>query len=224
VIQQQQQQQTNTAEDLARVPLEGSGGATHHVLQTVVIQQRNLQRQYEELQVQIHQMDQSNRVWMENKFRGLNNNIRRFGGTIQGGFTIQGNANTNRQQVQRPPELPNHPRGGRIWPKLSPNIKDLRVLWAEYEHGISGRKPARAWTREERGGGGDTKVKQTFYRRNNIWKIQKLLINKGYTVHSANALIEETYGASSSITSISKAIVQDRKQHRAHGGLHPKFR
>jgi len=115
-------------------------------------------------------------------------------------------------------------RRGRQWPKLAPNIKDLMVLWGEYQHGIAGRKPAKDWTREERGGGGDKKVKQTYYRRNCIWKIQKLLVHGGKTIHAANAAIEVTYGSGSSITAISAGIVRDRKVYQQHGGLHPNFR
>ena len=220
-----QRQQAGAADDEAQVPLDGSSGATNHVLQTLVCQQRNLQRQFEDLQTQMHQMDQSNRVHMENKFRAVNNNVRRFGGTIQSGLSRQDpqrQAQVQRAAAERAPGT--YVRHGRVWPKLSPNVKDLMVLWGEYEHGIAGGKPAKSWTREERGGGGNNKVKQTFYRRNNIWKIQKLLINKGHSVYDANAIIETTYGSGSSITAISAGIVRDRKVYHQHGGLHPNFR
>ena len=235
IMQHQPQEEGGTlADNLARVPVEGGGGAaSQHILQTVVVQQRNLQRQLEQMQVAMHNMDQNNRVYMENKFRLLNNNIRRFGGTIQGGLVRQ---DPNRQAevrqerreagagrfTQQPANPFNHRR--RQWPKLSPNIKDLNLLWGEYQHGLVGQKPTKDWTREERGGGGDSKVKQTYYRRNTIWKIQQHLINKGMNIHAANTLIESTYGRGTSVTNISKGIVRDRKTYRAQGGLHPNLR
>ena len=98
------------------------------------------------------------------------------------------------------------------------------TLWNEWEYGIGGRKPAKAWTSVERGAGGNTKVKQMFHRRHNVWRIQQLLVNKNRSIGSANALIERTYGSNLSITDISKAIVRDRKQFKDHLGLHPNFR
>jgi len=219
---------SNTGDALARVPADSAGGgngAMQHVLQTVVLQQRNLQQQMDDMRVTVHQNDQANRVWMENKFRLLNDNVRRFGGATQGGLARQDSrrqAEVRRSVAEGPPV--NYLQRGRQWPKLAPNIKDLMVLWGEYEHGIAGRKAAKDWTREERGGGGDKKVKQTFYRRNCIWKMQRHLINKGKSIHAANAVIATTYGSGTSITNISASIVRDRKTCKAHGGLHPNFR
>jgi hypothetical protein len=91
-------------------------------------------------------------------------------------------------------------------------------LWTEYEFGIGGRKPAKNWTAAERG---NQKQKQTYYRRNCIWKIQLHLINKGHRIEAANAIIRSTYGERTSITNISKLIVRDRSEYKANGGLHP---
>jgi len=81
----------HTGDALARVPADvgGGNGATQHVLQTVVIQQRNLLQQMNDLRVAVHQNDAATRVWMENKFRNINDNIRRFGGTMQGSLIRQ---------------------------------------------------------------------------------------------------------------------------------------
>ena len=84
-----------------------------------------------------------------------------------------------------------------------------------------GQKPGKAWTREERG---NRAQKQTYYRQNCIWKIQVHLMNKGYRIEAANALIRRTYGETTSITNIAIAIVADRKTYKHHGGLHPNFR
>ena len=225
------QEGRNVADSLAQIPASGGTTATQHVLKTLVLQQRLLQRQQQELENRISNVDASNRAWLENRFRQLNGNIRRFGGTIQGGLVRQ---DPNRQaEVRRATaEVPleedrqgayQH-RGRRLWPRLAPNIKDLMQLWTEYEHGIGGRKAAREWSAIERGGGGDQKIKQTYYRRNMIWRVQVHLINKGNNIHRANAIIEQTYGKNTAITEMSKAIVRDRKTYKAFGGLHPNFR
>ena len=234
IMQQREPQQGGTVGDhLAQVPVQGGGAAQQHVLQTVVVQQRNLQRQLEQMQVAMHNMDQNSRVYMENKFRVLNNNIRRFGGTIQGGFVRQ---DPNRQAEVRQerreagaaranqPNFNPFQRRRRHWPKLTPNIKDLNLLWGEYQHGLVGQKAAKDWTREERGGGGDSTVKQTYYRRNTIWKLQQHLVNKGMIIHAANMQIEATYGRGVSLTNISKAIVRDRRVYSEQGGFHPNLR
>ena len=224
--QDQQGRPATVADELARIPGSGGNDATQHVLQTVVIQQRNLQQQLQELQQAMITTDQRNRVWMDNKFRQINGTVRRFGGTIQGGLARQHperQAEVRRVEAEGPPAEPYYRRRGRVWPTLAPNIRDLMVLWAEWEYGIAGRKPAKAWTRTERGAGGKDSVKQMFHRRNNVWGIQQLLVNKGRSITQANTLIERTYG-NISITGISEAIVRDRKAFERHGGLHPNFR
>jgi hypothetical protein len=152
----------------------------------------------------------------------LNDNIRRFGGTIQGGLARQ---HPERQAEVRRflAEGPAVAQRDRAWPTLAPNIRDLMVLWNEWEYGIAGRKPAKDWTSVERGGGGNKKVKQMYHRRRNVWRIQQHLVNKGRNIHSANAFIERTYGSNQSITAISQAIVRDRATYASHGGLHPNF-
>jgi hypothetical protein len=94
-------------------------------------------------------------------------------------------------------------------------------LWTEYEFGIGGRKPSKDWTIAERG---NKNQKQTYYHRNCIWKLQLHLVNKGHHIESANREIRKTYGQSTSVTNIAKAIVTDRSRYKAHGGLHPNFR
>ena len=230
----QQQQMSNVGDELARMPATaGSSAGTQHVLQTVVIQQRQLQQQIQQLQQAMLTMDQRNREWTENKFRTINDNIRRFGGTIQSGIArqdpqrIAAVARYNQEDHSRQHDIlhpANYTQRGRQWPKLAPNVRDLMVLWNEWEFGIGGRKAAKDWTAQERGGGGDKKVKQMYHRRKNIWRVQLLLVNKGRSIHSANALIERTYGPQLSLTGISQAIAQDRQRYKDEGGLHPNFR
>jgi hypothetical protein len=74
---QQQQQQTRrprnarpptVADELARLPAAGGPAATQHVLQTLVIQVRNVQQQQQDMQQAMLTTDQRNRAWMENRF------------------------------------------------------------------------------------------------------------------------------------------------------------
>ncbi|MGL5934314.1 MAG: hypothetical protein ACRCZI_01675, partial [Cetobacterium sp.] len=80
-------------------------------------------------------------------------------------------------------------------------------MWTKYEFGIGGRKAAKHWTIEERG---NKTQKQTYYQRNCIWKLQLHLVNKGHRIESANSEIRKTYGQSTSVTNVAKAIVTDR--------------
>ena len=236
----QEQDQTmanNVGDELARMPATGGNAASQHILKTIVIQQRQLQQQLQDLQQAMLTMDQRNRAWTENKFRVINDNIRRFGGTIRSGLARQ---DPERQAEVRRYDEEDHgqhtdvfygntnsrAQRGRQWPKLAPNIRDLMVLWHEWEYGIGGRKPAKDWTAQERGGGGCKKVKQMYHRRKNIWRIQLLLINKGRSIQAANALIEQTYGSRLSLTAISQAIAKDRQTYKDKDddGLHPNFR
>ena len=54
----------NVATELARVPAAGGNQATQHVLQTLVIQQRNLQQQVTEYSQAMITTEQRNRVWL----------------------------------------------------------------------------------------------------------------------------------------------------------------
>lgn len=222
-----EQPMTTVADSLARVPASGGSAATQQVLQTLLIQNQQLLRKIEELEKRMDTRDQTTRAWQEDKFRRLNDNIRRFGGTIQGGMVRQQPNRAaevrryNAEQQQRAPEVATRGGRGRVWPTLCPNINSLMSLWSEYEFGVGGRKAAKLWTPAERG---NPKQKQTFYRRNCVWKIQLHLINKDYNVTAANALIRATYGERTSITNIAKAIVADRTRYKVHGGLHPNFR
>jgi hypothetical protein len=225
--QQQPQQRTNPGASLAQVPASGGGAATQQVLQTLLIQNQQIQRQLQEIEQRISLQRQGDRAWLEEKLRRINDNVKRFGGSVESSFARQ----HPRRQLQLAEDAEDEAvaqrvgttieRNGRQWPALCPNINSLLSLWTEYEFGIGGRKPAKSWTREERG---NRSQKQTYYRRNCIWKIQVHLMNKGYNVEAANALIRRTYGETTSITNIAKAIVTDRATYKAQRGLHPNFR
>jgi len=225
VVHLQQRQSRSLGDELERVPASGGNEAIQHILQTLVIQQRNLHRTIQDLERRMNDQNQANCEYLETKFRTVTNNLRSYGATIQGSMARRLNNNinsTNNDDIR--PAGEDGRRRGRVWPTLAPNIKDLVAVWQEYDRGLNGRKAAKDWTREERGGGGCNKTKQTYYRRNAIWKLQALLIRKGNNIYEANRLIKQTYGAETSITKLSEAIVKDRRQYSTSGGLHPNFR
>ena len=225
--QQQQGNGNNPEANLAQIPASGGGAATQQILQTLLIQNQQLQRQIQEQEQRMDLLRQTDRAWLEDKLRRINDNVKRFGGTIGSSLARQHPAR-RQQQAQEAEEEATAARvgttinrDGRQWPALCPNVNSLLSLWTDYEFGIGGRKPAKAWKPAERG---NKTQKQTYYRRNCLWKIQLHLVNKGYRIEAANALIRRTYGESTSITNMATAIVADRKTYKDHGGLHPNFR
>ena len=98
--------------------------------------------------------------------------------------------------------------------KLYKNPRTLFDLWQEYEFGISGTKPAKEFTRAERG-----ENKSLYCRRNVFWQLMVQMIHAGHTSDSAIDKIYTVYGSSLSVTSILLCLVQDRKQ-----GGHPSLR
>lgn len=92
----------------------------------------------QDLENRLNNQNEANREYMDSRFQTINNNIRRYGGTIQGAMS----RHTVRNVAESQPN-------GQAWPTLSPNIKDLVALWQEYDHGLNGRLAAKEWTREQ---------------------------------------------------------------------------
>lgn len=94
--------------------------------------------------------------------------------------------------------------------------RTLEVLWTEYEFGLNGNKPAKAFTARERG-----KVKYSYSLRKPYWNLVENMIRYGYTHASAIEKIEGIYsaGTSKSITQILREIRSDSRR-----GGHPLLR
>ena len=114
----------------------------------------------------------------DSQFRLLNNNIRAYGGTIQGALVRQ--RASNRQVM-----LASHDEADdeRLQPlvEASPatlchNPRSLMHLWVEFKFGINGRKPAESFTVAERN---VKSVKQKYWHRNIIWKAIDRLVRGG---------------------------------------------
>ena len=97
---------------------------------------------------------------------------------------------------------------------LSKTPKTLFILWQEWEVGITGRKPARIFTRAERG-----RTKFIYYRRKVFWDTVAGLVRAGYTAHAAIDRIYEAYGPEKTVTQILNQMLKDR-----HNGGHPQLR
>jgi hypothetical protein len=146
----------------------------------------------------------------------INNNIRCFGGTIEGSILIQ-QANNGGRLRRLGEALPAEGNAAFI-STLSPNPRSLRELWLEYKFGIDGRKPAEQFTTREKNAS-RRKLKQMYYRRNVFWKCMGELIRGGETVDTATMKIRQCYGQQLSVTATINKMIADRKN-----GGHPNLR
>ena len=96
--------------------------------------------------------------------------------------------------------------GNRSGAELYPRPQNLYDLWQEYEFGLSGKKPAKDFTRAERG-----KVKFAYCRRKVFWDVIVKLVNAGHMSNSAVDEVYNCYGRSLPVTTILRKMVQDRK-------------
>lgn len=87
--------------------------------------------------------------------------------------------------------------------------RTISTLWNEYVNGIGGNKPARDFTRRERG-----KVKHRYSARLVLWRAIQRLVDRGYRADEAIRRINRVYSAEKSIT----AIMKKMKLHERHGG------
>jgi hypothetical protein len=152
---------------------------------------------------------------MDCKFRTMNNNIRCFGGTIEGSLLIQ--QGNNGRRLRRVGEAPPAEGNQEFLSTLSNNPRSLKELWLEYKVGIGGRKPAEQFTTREKNS--SRRVKQQYYRRNVLWQCMGSLIREGDTVDMAIMKIRQCYGQQISVTAIINKLIADRKN-----GGHPNLR
>ena len=93
--------------------------------------------------------------------------------------------------------------------------KTLNDLWHEYMFGWTGLKPAKDFTRAERG-----KVRHTYSRRLVFWEKTSEMVRMGYTAESAIDKIYSAYAScGSSVTKIINAMMKDRKEQFVRAGL-----
>ena len=189
-------------------PSMGVYGTTNHaVLQSILLAQQRCQQSLSLLQVQVDNGFSAFKVWQQHRFVTLNDNVRRFGGTVQGGFARQDPVQAShrrRHQGQTEAAPPNAPDDSNA--ELCPNLHTLEDLWEEWKFGVGTRKAASQFTPQERGGYGVNKKKQRYSRRKRIWDIMERLVREGDTPQQAIRKIKVAYGEKKSPTFIMNAI------------------
>lgn len=88
---------------------------------------------------------------------------------------------------------------------LSPHPKTLHQLWDEYIRGNGHNKPAKFFTRAERG-----RAKSKYSRRLVFWKTVERLTNRNIPADEAIDRIRVHYGINKSVTAIINALRTDR--------------
>ena len=155
------------------------------------------------------------RNYVGENFRVLNNNVRAFGGRIEGSLVRQRRSNQQYRLLNRNEADQAGPMREVSRATLSKLPRHLLTLWREYMFGLHGRKPARLFTTEERN---RKEIKQLYYRRNVIWQLMEKQVRFGLTPEQACAELRVVYGNKTSITRMSELIVKDKKR---YGSYHP---
>ena len=91
--------------------------------------------------------------------------------------------------------------------RLSKCPRDLWVLWKEWEQGLGGVKPAKAFTHAERGAN-----KFSFCRRKVFWDTVEGMVRRGQMADVAIDTIYHVYGWNKSVTKILNEMKLDRKR------------
>ena len=88
--------------------------------------------------------------------------------------------------------------------------KNLYELWNEYMFGHGTNKAAKDFTVAERNNR-ENGIKQKYYNRSKVWRLQVYMLNAGMTAEHANELIVRTYGGHGMVSKIIEAIKKDAK-------------
>ena len=89
---------------------------------------------------------------------------------------------------------------------LLPHPKSIYILWEEWHSGVGGRKPAKSFTRAERG-----VCKYKYHRRKVVWDKISEMVRSGLTSDVAIDRIYEAYGNSSTVSAIINRMRIDRR-------------
>jgi len=191
----------------AGAPMGVYGATNHAVLQSILLAQQRCQQSLSLIQGQIDNGFSAFKVWQQQRFVTLNDNVRRFGGAVQGGFALQDpvQASNGRrvvaQQENRPPNAPDDRNA-----KLCPNLHTLQDLWEEWKFGVGGHKPASRFDSQERGGHGSKGKKQQCSRQKRVWGPMDRLVREGDAPAEATRKIKMTCGEAASPAFIMNAM------------------
>ena len=198
----------------------GAAGATANgqYSAAVLVNVQRLQQQQAQNHQQLSDSIASLRTWSRDQFRTINNNIRSFGGTVQGGLARQDpQQQARRRQSTDPDRQVQNP--GTLPATLAPTPRTLAELWDEYQFGIGGRKPAKDWEAFERGNTAQG-IKQKYYRRKFVWYTMDELMKRGHSRDVAINKIRSAYGFRCSVTQIINLLINDCKEGRkGHANL-----
>jgi hypothetical protein len=187
-----------------------------------MLMKNNLEQQMnEKFDVQNMQIAQLQNTMMQ-QFETINNNIRRYGGTITSDFVNQARKNPGLSQVE-PQNLFGAFGATDQRATLHPRPRDLVLqLWEEWTTCIDGRKAAKDFTSRERSNrvGG---LKRKYCRRLLVWKTQAPSINGGMSLIAANNRITTITGATT-ITGVINRLIAFKKTYQAEGGVHPQLK
>ena len=174
-----------------------SGGGSRQLLLSVIANQHALQRAFTEQKTAIENV----RGTISRQGQTLNSVLRKIDSNptrlLQQAAVARQQYTPARQEVDTN-RAPNA--------RLVSNPRTLHQLWDEYEHGIAGAKPAKFFTRAERGA-----YKCKYSRRKKVWDLIDKLIRRGHTAGRAIELLHNAYGASSSVTTIINNLRKDMK-------------
>ena len=191
----------------------------------IVNLERTNQQQFERMSKE----RQEDRTWMQGQFDRVVNNQRRFGETIPQALARQhpeiqqrrrqhANAartttatatgtGTNRNNNNTTGITQYFNQGVSPHARLMDRPRCLHDLWEEYSVGYGDNKPAKEFNTVERNNR-LLNVKQKYYRRNKVWKLQLYLINHGLNIQAANHKIHTAFGTTR-VTKIINLAIKD---------------
>ena len=188
--------------------------------QTMLVRMCGLEQS--QIQMNLNVMTSIAELRRENaaQLRIVNNNIRAYGGTIQGSL-VRGRPSNRVVSLASQNEAQENlaPFEEVSLATLSNNPRSLLALWHEFKHGIEGRKAAEEFSTAERN---TKKNKQKYYRRNLVWQTIARLVRGGLTAEVAIERINRAYGYSTSPTKIMETMIKDKRRYPA--GIHPNLK
>ena len=141
------------------------------VVQTILVRMDVLEQAHTQSQLNHSASISELRSYTSSQFRVLNNNIRAFGGTIQGSLVLVRQRTSNRGVLLSGTDTPQSQLQLLVETTpatLNSNPRTLQRLWHEYKFGINGRKPAEYFTTAEKNV--NKRIKQKYWRRDVVWQ------------------------------------------------------
>ena len=172
-------------------------------LQVILSQLAVLRKQNEVLSTEFDIM----RNHLSKKLKYISDTMNRFA-AIPATFSTRNNLNLTTVTNPASPSHPSSTTNTGNCAKLIRNPKSLYVLWNEYEFGIAGRRPAKTFSKEERG-----RDRYNYYKRNIFWSLVVEMVRRGRSANEAIDTIYQAYGYTTSITHIIKKLQDDKKNH-----------